>query len=197
VGRQWSEFRSSRGKPRTICTAGYACTNPRCGYHGNTDPTFHALVDDGKRGADGIQWLRCQACHHRFPRTPKTEMARTAAPQGTESEMGLAPPGRMRVVRRSTRRAFPAAYGLSGVVATPRALRAPPTRERPKHALSASEGKPHRFSGSGVSPFRYSNAITRSGIASRPSTASGSAQTITRDLVSAPRFVRFSIRQML
>jgi hypothetical protein len=103
--------------------------------------------------------------------------------------MGLAPPGRMRVVGRSTRRAFPAAYGLSGVVATPRALRAPPTRERPK--------KPRRFSGSGVSPFRYSNAITRSGIASRPSTASGSAQTITRDLVSAPRFVRFSIRQML
>jgi len=82
--RPWSECKSSRGtlRAKTICTAGYACLNPDCECHGNTAPTFHALVGDGKRGADGIQWLRCQACHHRFPRTPKTGMARTAAHAG-------------------------------------------------------------------------------------------------------------------
>ena len=62
----WSERKSPRGKPKTICTAGYACPNPDCDYHGNTDSTFHALVGDGKHGADSIQRLRCQACHHRF-----------------------------------------------------------------------------------------------------------------------------------
>jgi IS1 family transposase/transposase-like protein len=62
----WRERKCARGKPKTICTAGYACPRPECDYFGNTDSTFHALVGEGKRGADGIQWLRCQACGKRF-----------------------------------------------------------------------------------------------------------------------------------
>jgi hypothetical protein len=50
-----SERKSSRGKRKTICTAGYACPRPDCDYFGNTDSTFHALVGEDKRGADGIQ----------------------------------------------------------------------------------------------------------------------------------------------
>ena len=42
-------------RARTICTAGYACPQPDCDYFGNTDPTFHALVGDDQRAADGIQ----------------------------------------------------------------------------------------------------------------------------------------------
>jgi len=38
VVRPWSECKSSRGKPKTFCTAGYACPNPQCDYHGNIDP---------------------------------------------------------------------------------------------------------------------------------------------------------------
>ncbi len=41
---------------KTICTAGYACPQPDCDYFGNPAPTFHALVGDGQRAADGIQW---------------------------------------------------------------------------------------------------------------------------------------------
>jgi hypothetical protein len=40
----WRERKSSRGKPKTICTAGYACPRPECDYFGNTDSAFHALV---------------------------------------------------------------------------------------------------------------------------------------------------------
>ncbi len=36
--------------------SGYACPRPECDYFGNPDPTFHALVGDGKRSADGIQF---------------------------------------------------------------------------------------------------------------------------------------------
>jgi hypothetical protein len=54
----WSERKSPRGKPKTICTAGHACPNRDCDYYGNTDSTFHAVVGDGKRGADQIQWFR-------------------------------------------------------------------------------------------------------------------------------------------
>jgi hypothetical protein len=33
----WSERKSTRGKPQTICTAGYACPRPECDYFGNSD----------------------------------------------------------------------------------------------------------------------------------------------------------------
>jgi hypothetical protein len=54
----WNERKSPRGKPKTICTAGHAYPNRDCDYYGNTDATFHALVGNGKRGADQIQWFR-------------------------------------------------------------------------------------------------------------------------------------------
>jgi transposase-like protein len=76
----WCERKSARGKPKTICTAGYACPNPDCDYHGNTDSTFHALVGAGKRGADGIQWLKCQACRKRFSSRRDTALYRLRTP---------------------------------------------------------------------------------------------------------------------
>jgi len=51
----WRERKSRRGRRKTICTAGHACPNPECDYYGNTDATFHAMVGNGKRGADRIQ----------------------------------------------------------------------------------------------------------------------------------------------
>jgi len=62
----WSERKSRRGQPKTICTAGYACPNTACDYYGNTDATFHGLVGCGRRGADRIQQFKCQACGRRF-----------------------------------------------------------------------------------------------------------------------------------
>jgi len=76
----WCERKSTRGKPKTICTAGYACPQPECDYFGNTDPTFHALVGDGKRGADGIQGLCCQACGKRFSSRHGTALYRLRTP---------------------------------------------------------------------------------------------------------------------
>ena len=60
----WPQRKSSRGKHKRICTAGHACPNPECDYWGNTDPTFHALVGNGRR--NGVQQFKCQACHARF-----------------------------------------------------------------------------------------------------------------------------------
>ena len=76
----WRERKSTRGRPKTLCTAGYACPNPDCDYHGNTDSTFHALVGHGQRGADGIQWLKCQACHKRFSSRRGTALYRLRTP---------------------------------------------------------------------------------------------------------------------
>jgi len=47
-----------------VCTAGHACPNPACDYHGNTEATFHALVGNGLR--KGVQQFKCQACQTRF-----------------------------------------------------------------------------------------------------------------------------------
>jgi hypothetical protein len=76
----WSERKSTRGKPKTICTAGDACPRLECDYFGNTDPTFHALVGDGKRGVDGIQGLCCQACGKRFSSRRDTALYRLRTP---------------------------------------------------------------------------------------------------------------------
>jgi hypothetical protein len=57
----WRERKTSRGKRKTICTAGDAGPHPVCDYLGNTDSTSHALGGDRKRGADSIQWLCCPA----------------------------------------------------------------------------------------------------------------------------------------
>jgi IS1 family transposase/transposase-like protein len=76
----WRECKSTRGRPKTLCTAGYACPNPDCDYFGNTDSTFHALVGDGQRGADGIQGLKCQACYQRFSNRRGTALYRLRTP---------------------------------------------------------------------------------------------------------------------
>jgi IS1 family transposase/transposase-like protein len=86
----WCERKSQRGKPKTICTAGSACPNPKCDYHGNTDSTFHALVGDGKRGADGIQWLKCQACGKRFSSRRGTALYRLRTPAAQVAQVLLA-----------------------------------------------------------------------------------------------------------
>ena len=62
--RAWPECKSLRGPSKHICTAGRACPNPLCDYWGYTDPTFHALVGNGR--PNGIQQFRCQACGKRF-----------------------------------------------------------------------------------------------------------------------------------
>jgi hypothetical protein len=41
---------------------------------------YHALVGDGKRGADGIQWLCCQACGKRFSSRRGTALYRLRTP---------------------------------------------------------------------------------------------------------------------
>jgi IS1 family transposase/transposase-like protein len=86
----WVERKSRRGKPKRICTAGRACPNPNCDYHGNTDPSFHALVGDGKRGADEIQYLKCQACGTRFSSRRGTALYRLRTPAAKVAQVLLA-----------------------------------------------------------------------------------------------------------
>jgi hypothetical protein len=84
------ERKSPRAKRKTICTAGYACPRPDCDYFGNTDSTFHALVGDGRRGADGIQWLGCQACGKRFSSRRGTALYRLRTPTAQVAQVLLA-----------------------------------------------------------------------------------------------------------
>ncbi len=59
----WSEFRSPRGRKKTIDTSGHACLNLDCHYFGVTDADIHALVCNGHRGANhDIPYFKCQAC---------------------------------------------------------------------------------------------------------------------------------------
>lgn len=63
----YSLLKSSRGRKKSVNTAGYVCPNPDCRYHNNPDPAVHALVGYGHPGRlDPIQDFYCQACHHTF-----------------------------------------------------------------------------------------------------------------------------------
>lgn len=62
--KPWRAGKSRRGPSKRVCTAGHACPNPACDYHGNTEATFHALVGNGLR--KGVQQFKCQACRTRF-----------------------------------------------------------------------------------------------------------------------------------
>ena len=63
----YAECKSTRGRKKEICTAGFACLNPICDFFGITDDQVHALVGNGKRGIRGdIQQFRCQACKTGF-----------------------------------------------------------------------------------------------------------------------------------
>ena len=86
----WRERKSPRGRPKTICTAGYACPRPDCDYVGNTDSTFHALVGDGTRGTNGIQWLKCQACGKRFSSRRGTALYRLRTPAAQIAQVLMA-----------------------------------------------------------------------------------------------------------
>ena len=57
----YAERKSTRGRQKEICTAGFACLNPLCDFFGITDDQVHALVGNGKRGLNNdIQHFRCQ-----------------------------------------------------------------------------------------------------------------------------------------
>lgn len=59
----WRKQSCGRGRPKLIETDGYACNNAACRYFNVTDGQVHALVGNGKhRGADVIQYFKCQAC---------------------------------------------------------------------------------------------------------------------------------------
>ncbi len=58
----WSKRKSRRGRPKTVNSSGHACLNPRCHYFAVADQETHALVSNGKRGKQKIQYWKCQAC---------------------------------------------------------------------------------------------------------------------------------------
>ena len=63
----YTKRKSTRGRKKEICTAGFACLNPLCDFFGITDDQVHALVGNGKRGIKGdIQHFRCQWCRTDF-----------------------------------------------------------------------------------------------------------------------------------
>lgn len=63
----YARLKSSRGRKKSIDTAGYACPHPDCRYFNNHDPQVHALVGYGHHGRrDPIQDFYCQACQHKF-----------------------------------------------------------------------------------------------------------------------------------
>ena len=63
----YAKRKSTRGRQKEICTAGFACLNPLCDFFGITDDQVHALVGNGKRGIKGnIQHFRCQWCKTDF-----------------------------------------------------------------------------------------------------------------------------------
>ncbi len=62
----YAERKSPRGRKKTIATEGYTCPNQKCAYFGVVPEALHALVGNGKRGAQQIQYFRCQACHTNF-----------------------------------------------------------------------------------------------------------------------------------
>ena len=86
----WRERKSRRGKPKTVCTAGWACPTPACDYYGNTDSTYHALVGNGVRGVDGVQQLKCQCCGARFSSRLGTALYRLRTPAAQVAKVLLA-----------------------------------------------------------------------------------------------------------
>ena len=64
----WSECQSLRGRPKTICTAGYACPNPDCDYHGN----LMTLLPRRAWIRQAVQVLICLRIAHHRSKSPKT-----------------------------------------------------------------------------------------------------------------------------
>ena len=75
--RPWREVKSTRGRPKQINTAGYACDYKDCKYRGITDSRIHALVGYGHHGKDqSIQDFCCEACGHKFSARRHTALYR-------------------------------------------------------------------------------------------------------------------------
>jgi len=79
--RPWWEVKSSRGRPKRLNTAGYACDNEQYEYCGITDARLHGLVGYGHHGVDDkIQDLFCQECGHKFSARRHTALYRRKTP---------------------------------------------------------------------------------------------------------------------
>lgn len=58
----WRERRSPRGRRKRIDSNGFSCVNLSCEYFAIADAEIHALVSNGRRGPQQIQYWKCQAC---------------------------------------------------------------------------------------------------------------------------------------
>ena len=59
----WRTLRSPRGRKKSICSEGVACSNASCVYFGCAVESVHAIVSHGVRGkTDAIRQWHCQAC---------------------------------------------------------------------------------------------------------------------------------------
>ncbi len=83
----WRSSQCRRGRPKTIATAGHACPNPACRYHGITDAAVHALVGCGHHGAERIQDFRCQACQTKVSARRDTALYRLKTPTAQVSQV--------------------------------------------------------------------------------------------------------------
>ena len=83
----WRPFQRRCGRPKTIGTAGHACPNPACAYHGITDAAVHALVGCGHHGAERIQDFRCQACGTKVSARRDTALYRLKTPTAQVSQV--------------------------------------------------------------------------------------------------------------
>jgi len=73
----WSSLKSKRGRPKSVESEGHCCQNEACAYYGVRDSQLHALVSHGAhRGADRIQYFKCQACGHKVSARFNTPMYR-------------------------------------------------------------------------------------------------------------------------
>ncbi len=77
----YCQTKTSRGRKKSISTAGLACRYEGCRYFNNADPAVHALVGYGHHGRhDPIQDFYCQACH------PYGSFRRAGTPRSTASK---------------------------------------------------------------------------------------------------------------
>ena len=70
-----------------VATAGHACPNPACRYHGITDAAVHALVGRGHHGPERIQDFRCQACGTKVSARRDTALYRLKTPTAQVSQV--------------------------------------------------------------------------------------------------------------
>lgn len=77
----YGELKSRRGRPKTLDSQGYACLNPSCMYFLETDAARHALISNGKCGAEhDIQQWHCALCGHTFTARHGTALFRLKTP---------------------------------------------------------------------------------------------------------------------